>query len=68
MLLIIILLKLLITMENAYPFRSGWNFSNPGFGVKYSIKTQPRMGRNLLTMGAAHRGEHSNFDDSPERA
>ena len=30
--------------------------------MKYSIKTQPRMGRNILTMGVAHRREPCNLN------
>jgi hypothetical protein len=30
--------------------------------MKYSIKTQPRMGRNILTMGGAHRREPCNIN------
>ena len=38
------------------------------FGVKHSVITQPRMGRNILTMGGAHRREPCKLNDSPERA
>ena len=30
--------------------------------MKYSIKTQPRIGRKILTMGGAHRREPCNFN------